>query len=758
MTHNVFKEVVHLRHQLLKTVFAVVGLVSAGCVATDEQQAEIDDAVMLASRDGTDIQQALSALPGAMVLGTHEKDAVPYLVQGNFGRATGPATGLAAVDAKATVQSALSQLTPVFGLRTEDLVFKRVSVDSNGQQHLHFSQLKNHLPVVNGELILHLDKDGTVFAVNGDARDVQGTGSQAVSEPRISAGAAEVAARGATQALDTAARAERLVYVRDSAGELVLAHEVRVTGSQVDSTPVEDWVYINAANGEEALRAPKVYTALNRAVYSANNGTSLPGTLRRSEGGAATGDTHVDTNYLRLGGTYSCYSVNFGRDSYNNAGAQMRSTVHYNTNYVGAFWNGTQLVYGDGDGVNSLPLGLDNDVTTHELTHAVTANESNLTYAGEPGCLNESMSDIFTAICESWESGTWSTAADIWKVGEDVWTPGIAGDALRYMDDPAFDGTSLDWYPDYTPNMDVHYCSGLSNLAFALLVKGGSHPRGKSPIVVPGVGMQIASQIWYKANTDLMTSSTTFAQAKTYTEQAAVQLGYSQAIVDSVSLAWQAVGVGITIPPPVSTPLTNGVALTGQSGSTGAKAYYKLTVPSGQGSLVFEQSGGTGDADLYVKLGSAPTSTSYNCRPYLSGNAETCTFTNPAAGDWYVMINGYSTYSGVSIKGTYSTALTNGVATAPYSGAAGSMTCWTLNVPAGKTSVVFNQAGATGNTGDADLYVQYNAAPTTSTYNCRPYLSGNVETCTISNPAAGTWYACSRGYTAYTNVTMKGTY
>jgi leucyl aminopeptidase len=104
------------------------------------------------------------------------------------------------------------------------------------------------------------------------------------------------------------------------------------------------------------------------------------------------------------------------------------------------------------------------------------------------------------------------------------------------------------------------------------------------------------------------------------------------------------------------------------------------------------------------------------------------------------------------------TTLTSGVATAAYSGATGSWKCWTLSVPTGKTSVVFNQAGLSGTTGDADLYVRYNAVPTSSSYNCRPYLSGSTETCTINSPSAGTWHACSYGYSGYSNVTMKGTY
>jgi len=174
-------------------------------------------------------------------------------------------------------------------------------------------------------------------------------------------------------------------------------------------------------------------------------------------------------------------------------------------------------------------------------------------------------------------------------------------------------------------------------------------------------------------------------------------------------------------------------------------------------------SGGTGDGDMYVKFGSAPTSTTYDCRPYLSGNAETCNITTAQAGTYYVKIYGYSAPSGVSLVGSFTppsggNALTNAVESAQYSGATGSWTCWTLSVPSGKTSVVFAQAGKTGTTGDADLYVRYNAAPTSTTYNCRPYLGGNNESCTISNPTAGTWYACSYGYSAYTAVTMKGTY
>ncbi|HZH75775.1 MAG TPA: S8 family peptidase [Archangium sp.] len=223
-------------------------------------------------------------------------------------------------------------------------------------------------------------------------------------------------------------------------------------------------------------------------------------------------------------------------------------------------------------------------------------------------------------------------------------------------------------------------------------------------------------------------------------------------------------------PPPPCSPVTlsNGVTVTGIAVDAGAwSCNYTLSVPSGASNLTFDLSGGTGDGDMHVKFGAEPTATVYDCRPYKSGNVENCTFAAPQAGTWYVKINGYSASSGMSLKGAFSTGttppptggtLTNGVETAQYSGAKGAWTCNTLVVPAGVASVVFNQTGKTGNTGDADLYVRLGAQPTTTTYNCRPYLSGNTESCTISNPVAGTYHACSYGFSAYTNVTMKGSF
>jgi serine protease len=205
--------------------------------------------------------------------------------------------------------------------------------------------------------------------------------------------------------------------------------------------------------------------------------------------------------------------------------------------------------------------------------------------------------------------------------------------------------------------------------------------------------------------------------------------------------------------------LTNGVPVTGISGAINSQKTWTLSVPAAQDTLTFKISGGTGDADLYVRFGAAPTLTTYNCRPYITGNNETCTFSAPSAGTWYVMLNGYAAYSGVTLTGTYSastaTVLVNGVPVTAIAGATGSTKFWVLSVPAGQAKVVFTISGGTG---DADLYVRYNAKPTTSAYNCRPYLVGNNESCTITAPAAGNWYVMIRGYAAYSGVTLKGLY
>jgi len=195
--------------------------------------------------------------------------------------------------------------------------------------------------------------------------------------------------------------------------------------------------------------------------------------------------------------------------------------------------------------------------------------------------------------------------------------------------------------------------------------------------------------------------------------------------------------------------------VTNISGAIGSQQFWVMNVPAGKDTLTVSISGGSGDADLYVRFGSQPTTSLFDCRPFITGNNETCTFNAPAAGSYFVMIRGFAAFSGVTLTGRTATTavLTNGVPVAGISGASGSQQFWKLPVPAGKTSLTFTISGGTG---DADLYVRFGAKPTTTTFNCRPFINGNNETCTFTNPSAGDWYVMIRGFAAFSGVTLKG--
>ncbi|MGS2720524.1 S8 family serine peptidase [Paraglaciecola aestuariivivens] len=218
---------------------------------------------------------------------------------------------------------------------------------------------------------------------------------------------------------------------------------------------------------------------------------------------------------------------------------------------------------------------------------------------------------------------------------------------------------------------------------------------------------------------------------------------------------------GSTPPPPPTgnSTLENGVAKTNLSGASNAVLEFTMDVPAGATDLAFAMSGGTGDADLYVKFGSKPTTSSYDCRPYLNGNNENCSFASPQAGTYHVKVIGYSAFNGVSLTGSYTEATppSPGFSTT-VSNISASRSQWkyyTIEIPAGKSNFSVDTYGGSG---DADLYIRFGSQPTTSQYDCRPYKSGNTESCSVNNPAAGTWHIGIRAYSTFSGLNMDVAY
>jgi len=204
--------------------------------------------------------------------------------------------------------------------------------------------------------------------------------------------------------------------------------------------------------------------------------------------------------------------------------------------------------------------------------------------------------------------------------------------------------------------------------------------------------------------------------------------------------------------------LENNIPLTNLSGAKNSISNYKFIVPNEATTVTIASSSGTGDADLYIKKGAEPTNKNYDCRPYKNGNNETCNFTTNVSGEYFVQLNAYSSYSGLSLKASYevdnSGGDNNGSET-NLSASTGNWIYYEVAVPAGTSS--FNVTIKDGS-GDADLYLQHGSQPTKSSYVCRPYKNGNSETCTQTNPQAGTWHIGINAYSSFSGLNLTWQY
>ncbi|MDG5808995.1 M4 family metallopeptidase [Streptomyces ossamyceticus] len=470
----------------------------------------------------------------------------------------------------------------------EELVVRDVLKDADGTVHTRYERTYGGLPVLGGDLVVHESKAGAVKSVT---RATKATVKVADLTADVTKAAAEKQALKAAKAegsSKTAADKAPRKVVWAASGKPALAYETVVGGFQHDGTPQELHVITDAETGKKLYEWEAVQTGTGNSKYNgqvtlgttksgstynltdagrgnhktynkARSTSSSAGTLFTDAddiwgtGSASSSSTDqnaaVDAHYGAQV-TWDFYKNVLGRNGIKNNGVAAYSRVHYGNAYVNAFWSDSCfcMTYGDGDG-NVKPL-TSLDVAGHEMSHGLTSNTAGLNYSGESGGLNEATSDIFGTAVEFYAANA-KDPGD-YLIGEKVDIRGN-GTPLRYMDQPSKDGSSANYWSSSLGGLDVHYSSGPANHFFFLLSEGSGartingvsyNSPTSNGATITGIGRAKAVQIWYKALTTYMTSTTNYKGARTATLNAARDLyGAGSAEYNAVNATWAAVNV-----------------------------------------------------------------------------------------------------------------------------------------------------------------------------------------------------------------------
>ncbi|SCC19909.1 thermolysin [[Bacillus] enclensis] len=527
---------------------------------------------------------ALGAPDLSQKVNFNEKIGAPQFISGKL---TQPSSNAP----EKIVMDYFNQKQDVFKFKGDaNLSFKVVEKkkDKLGFTYLRVQQMYKGTPVYGAVLTAHVNKDGVLTAVSGapvpnlaDKQSLKASKSLSKNDA-LAAGEKDLVAEiGSEPAYEYAPKAKTVIYVKG--GE---AHQAYLVNYNFLDPKPGNWNYfIDAASGEILDKVNEIHEAggkpggngitgtdavgtgtgvlgdsksLNTTfssstyylqdntrgggvfTYDAKNRQRLPGSLwadADNKFNASYDGAAVDAHYY-AGETYDYYKDVHNRNSYDGNGAALKSTVHYSRSYNNAFWNGQQMVYGDGDGSTFVPLSGGLDVVAHELTHAVTDTTADLIYQNESGAINESMSDVFGTLLE-YHTGN----NPDWEIGEDIYTPGVSGDALRSMSDPTKYNDPDHYSVRYTGTGDnggVHINSGIGNKAAYLLSQGGTHYG----VNVTGIGTDKVGDIYYRALTQYLTPSSNFSQLRSAVVQSTSDLyGSGSSEVASVNAAFDAVGV-----------------------------------------------------------------------------------------------------------------------------------------------------------------------------------------------------------------------
>ena len=428
----------------------------------------------------------------------------------------------------------------------ENLELFTAETDFSGFNHVIFLQYIKGIPVFEGSVQVHINPAGEVITY----KDFSVTEVPVSLEPKIKREEAiEIALQDIGQKKFVTVPEARLMLFRDSKKRIHLAWEVE----SVFSFGFEGrFHFIDAHSGEQLYKFSQIKSALSRRTYTAKNESDLPGELLL-ENNQTSLDEVARAAHENMGLVYSYYKNNFGRDSYDNRGSPLVSTVHFQRKYNNSFWSDyhKQLVFGDGDGFRWKPMAFSLDIVAHELTHAIAAQTARFVYSEEAGALDESFADVFAILISNGEE------IKNWEIGEGVYTPYHEGDALRDLSDPPRFGQPdhIDNYmqlapgdiPDLRKNQAgyIHYNSGIPNKAAYLTIEGGTNYG----IKVKGISRTKAEKIYYLALTAYLCSSTlsrwTFREARYALLNACRQLyGDKGPEHAAIRNAWAAVGLG----------------------------------------------------------------------------------------------------------------------------------------------------------------------------------------------------------------------